>query len=97
VGEPYEEDASGWVQIRILGPGCQNCERMEQEIMQLIAELRIPADLEHVRDPIKIGSYGMVSVPALVINDKIMASGRVPGKGQMKEWLQEAAPSKNVK
>ena len=90
VGEPYEEDASQWIQIRILGPGCPNCEKMEQEIMQLIAELRLPADLDHVRDPMEIGSYGMVAVPALVINGKVMSSGRVPDKGQMKEWVREA-------
>jgi small redox-active disulfide protein 2 len=91
MGEPFEEDAPEWVRVRVLGPGCPNCDRMEQELMQVIAELGIAADIEHVRDILEIASYGKVAVPALVINDKVMASGQVPAKEQMKEWLMAAA------
>lgn len=91
VGEPIGEDTSGSLQIRVLGPGCPNCEKMAQDLMQVITELRIAADLDHVRDPLEIGSYGMVSLPALVINGTIMSSGRVPGKEQVKQWLLKAA------
>lgn len=96
VGESFEEDAPGWLQVRVLGPGCPNCDRMEQDLMQVIAELGIVADLEHVRDLLEIGSYGKVPVPALVIDGKVVASGQVPGKAQMKEWLKEAAEAKNL-
>ena len=91
MGEPFEEDGPGWVQVRVLGPGCPNCDRMEQELMQVIAELGIDADLAHVRDLLEIGSYGKVSVPALVIDGKVMASGQLPSREQMKEWLTDAA------
>jgi small redox-active disulfide protein 2 len=91
VGEPFEEAADpGLVQVKVLGPGCPNCQRLEQDLMNLMAELKIQADLEHVRDPLEIGSYGVIAMPAVVINGKVMAAGRVPSKGTLKEWLLEA-------
>ena len=91
VGEPFEETVDpGLVQIKVLGPGCPNCERLEQDLMALMAELQMKADLEHVRDPVEIGSYGVMSMPALVINGKIKAAGRMPSKGTIKQWLLEA-------
>jgi len=90
VGEPFEETVDpDLVQIKVLGPGCPNCERLEQDLMALIAELQIKADLEHVRDPVEIGTYGVMAMPALVINGKVKAAGSVPSKGTIKEWLLE--------
>ena len=94
VGEPFEETVDpDLVQIKVLGPGCPNCERLEQDLMTLMAELRIKADLEHVRDPVGIGTFGVMAMPALVINGKVKAAGRVPSKGTIKEWLLEAQGS----
>ena len=91
VGEPFEEPINpDLVQIKVLGPGCPNCERLEQDLMSLMAELKIRADLEHVRDPVQIGTYGVMAMPALVINDKVMAAGKVPPKSTLKDWLQSA-------
>ena len=91
VGQPFEEDVSGPVQVKVLGPGCPNCERLEQEIIQVLTETKLPVDLEHVRDPAEIGAYGMVPVPALVVDNTVVASGRVPQRAEMKTWLQQAA------
>jgi Thioredoxin domain len=94
VGEPFEETVDpGLVQIKVLGPGCPNCERLEQDLMALMAELQMKADLEHVRDPVEIGSYGVMSMPALVINGKIKAAGKLPSKGTIRQWLLEARGS----
>jgi small redox-active disulfide protein 2 len=94
VGEPFEETADpDLVQIKVLGPGCANCERLEQDLMAVMAELRIKADLEHVRDPVEIGTFGAMAMPALVINGKVKAAGRVPSKGTIKQWLLEAQGS----
>jgi len=90
VGEPFEETVDpDLVQIKVLGPGCPNCERLEQDLMALMAELWIKADLEHVRDPVEIGTYGVMAMPALVINGKVKAAGKVPSKETIKEWLLE--------
>lgn len=90
VGEPFEDIADPNVlQIKVLGPGCPNCERLEHDLMTLLTELQIKADLEHVRDPLQIGAYGLMSMPALVINEKVLAAGRVPSRGTIKKWLLE--------
>jgi small redox-active disulfide protein 2 len=94
VGEPFEETVDpDLVQIKVLGPGCPNCELLEQDLMALMAELRIKADLEHVRDPAEIGTFGVMSMPALLINGKVKAAGRVPPKGTIKQWLLEVQGS----
>ena len=94
VGEPFDEPINpDLVQIKVLGPGCPNCERLEQDLMSLMAELKIRADLEHVRDPVQIGTYGVMAVPSLVINGKVKAAGSLPSKGTIKQWLLEAQGS----
>lgn len=85
------EDPSGPVQIKVLGPGCPSCDKLEQELMAVMAELNLPADLEHVRDVKEIACYGVMGNPALVINGKVVAVGRVPSKSQLKEWLRTAS------
>jgi small redox-active disulfide protein 2 len=87
VGEPLPDDTSGPLQIKVLGPGCTECDRLERDLMAVMAELSLPADLEHVRDIKQIACYGVMGSPALVIGGKVMAVGRVPSKSQLKQWL----------
>jgi small redox-active disulfide protein 2 len=87
IGEPVPEDAGGTLQIKVLGPGCPSCDKLEQDLMAVMAELNISADLDHVRDVKEIACYGVMGNPALVINGKVVAVGRVPSKNQLKEWL----------
>jgi len=91
MGEPFEEECSDAILIKVLGPGCPNCERLERDLMALMTELTISADLEHVRDPTEISRFGMMAMPALVINGKVKAAGKVPAKAALKTWLLEAA------
>jgi len=92
VGEPFEEPLEpGFVQVRVLGQGCPNCDRLEGDLMTLLAEMQIKADLEHVRDPIAISEYGVMSTPGLIINGQVKAVGKVPSKAVLKTWLIEAA------
>jgi len=91
IGEPMPENPSGPIQIKVLGPGCPSCEKLEQDMMAVMAELNLPADLEHVRDVKEIACYGVMGNPALVINGKVVAVGRVPSKSQLKEWLRTAS------
>jgi small redox-active disulfide protein 2 len=94
-GEPVEPVATpGCLQIKVLGPGCPNCERLEQDLMTLMTELNISADLEHVRDPVEISAYGVMSMPALVIDGQVKAAGRLPSKALLKEWIEHAAGKK---
>jgi small redox-active disulfide protein 2 len=91
IGEPIPKDPAGAIQIKVLGPGCPNCEKLEQDLMAVMAELNLPADLDHVRDVKEIACYGVMGNPALVINGKVVAVGRVPSKNQLREWLKTAS------
>jgi hypothetical protein len=94
-GEPFEEEEeTGSIQVKVLGPGCPNCEKLEQDLMAISAEMNLPIDLEHVRDPEEIAGYGMMAMPALVIGKAVKAAGRVPAKAELKQWLEEAVPAK---
>jgi Thioredoxin domain len=91
VEEPFEDTEHGGLEIKVLGAGCPRCEKLEQDLMAMMAELNIAAGLEHVRDPIEIASYGVMGSPALIINGEVKAVGSVPPKNKLKEWLMEAA------
>ena len=89
-GRPVEDGKSDGVEIRVLGPGCASCNKLEQDLIAVMAETGLAADLEHVTDIAEIGSYGVMGTPALVINGEVKAVGSVPPKPRLKQWLQEA-------
>ena len=89
LGRPYEEDVSEGLEIKVLGPGCARCDKLERELMGVLAEMNLAADLEHIRDIKEIGRYGVMGTPALVINGKVMCVGTVPTREKIKEWLSE--------
>ncbi|MFH1146133.1 MAG: MTH895/ArsE family thioredoxin-like protein [Pseudomonadota bacterium] len=89
IGEPFPEEKKGGLTVLILGPGCPNCDRLEQTVMAVLAEENIPAEVEHVRDVVEIARYGVMGTPALVINGRIKSSGLVPNRNQVAKWLEE--------
>ncbi len=90
LGEQVIEDHGGLV-VKILGPGCPSCDRLEQTVMTVLAELDLPAEIEHVRDLKEINALGVFGTPALMINNELKAMGPVPSRDRLKTWLQEAA------
>lgn len=88
-GEKVVEDRHGLV-IKILGPGCPACESLEQLVMVALAELNLPAEVEHVRDRQEIMALGVFGTPALMINDEVKVVGQVPHREMLKKWLAEA-------
>ncbi len=90
VGEPFEHRDEDGLEIKVLGPGCPQCDKLEQDLMAVMAELHIAAGLEHVRDISEIGSYGVMGTPGLIINGVVKAVGSVPSKNKLKEWLIQA-------
>jgi small redox-active disulfide protein 2 len=88
VGQERKEELQGLI-IRILGPGCPRCELLTSETLSALAELQLAADVEHVRDPAAIAEYGLLATPALIINGQVRASGSVPHKEKIKQWLEE--------
>ena len=89
-GEALEMEKPHGLEVKILGPGCPNCDKLEQMIFRVMAESNIAGDVEHVRDLAEIANYGLVPTPALVINGKVKSSGRLPQERQVLQWLKEA-------
>lgn len=75
------------MEIKILGPGCPRCQALEKSVINALAELDIAADVSKVEDIIRIMKYGIMHTPALVINEKVVISGRVPSAAELKEIL----------
>jgi small redox-active disulfide protein 2 len=96
-GEAAEEAPAGGVRIQVLGPGCHNCDRMEQDVREVLAELKMPGDLTHVTDPAEIAKYGLMGVPALVINGRIVCVGTLPHRNRIKQWLMDVKASGECK
>lgn len=74
--------------IKILGPGCTNCVNLERVTREAVAELGIDAEFEKVTDYADIMSYGIMSTPGLVVDDKVVLSGRVPTAAKVRELLE---------
>ena len=77
------------MEIKILGPGCVNCEKLEQQTVNALAELGVAADVVKVTDLNKIMEYDVMTTPGLVINDTVKVFGRVPRPQEIKKWIQE--------
>ncbi|MBS4016105.1 MAG: thioredoxin family protein [Candidatus Latescibacteria bacterium] len=77
------------MEIKILGMGCPRCDEVEKRTIDALAELKLTADVEKVKDIKKIQEYKVFSTPTLVINGKIKSSGRIPSKDEIKQWLTE--------
>ncbi len=90
LGRPYEKEVFEGLEIKVLGQGCTQCDKLEQELMHVMTEYEFVADIEHVRDLKEIGKYGVMGMPALIINGKVKSVGRVPPKNKLIEWLKEA-------
>ena len=73
--------------IKILGSGCAKCLRLEQLTREAAAELGIDAQFEHVREMDKIMAYPIMTTPALVIDEAVKVSGRMPSKDEISGWL----------
>jgi small redox-active disulfide protein 2 len=88
-GQPVEETDPNGLEVKVLGPGCARCNQLEQDVMAVMNEMNLVADIEHVTDINAISEYGVMGTPGLVINGKVMAVGTVPPRAKLKKWLQE--------
>jgi small redox-active disulfide protein 2 len=84
-----EDITEGILEIKILGPGCYSCQKVEQEILSVLAENNIPANVEHIKDLCEIVKYGVIGTPALVINNRVKSIGKVLTKEQVKKLISE--------
>ena len=76
------------MEIKILGSGCPNCKRLEKVAREAAAELGIEATFTKVQDFTKIMAYDITSTPAMVVDEQVKVSGRVPRKDEIMALLQ---------
>lgn len=73
--------------IKVLGPGCANCLALERATRQAIDALGVAAKIEKITDFPSIVGYGVMSTPALVVDEQVVLAGRVPTTGQLRDLL----------
>lgn len=76
------------MEIKVLGTGCSNCKTLEKSTRQAVEELDIDAQVVKEEDIVKIMSYGIMRTPGLVIDEKVVMSGRVPSVNEIKEIIE---------
>ena len=80
--------------IKVLGPGCANCKRLEAVARQAVEQLSIEAEVVKVTDYADIMSYNILSTPGLVINEKLVSAGRIPSPAEVTTFLTNALMEK---
>ena len=75
------------MEIKVLGTGCKKCNELEQATRNTIEMLDINANIEKEEDIMKIMEYGVNRTPALVVDGKVVVSGRVPSEKELNELL----------
>jgi small redox-active disulfide protein 2 len=84
------------MEIKVLGSGCPNCRRLEKLAREAVAELGVEATVIKVTDFDQIMAYDILATPALVIDEQVMVSGRVPRKDQVAAWIGAAQEATHV-
>ena len=78
------------LEIKVLGPGCANCERLEKMVYNACAELDLEADIQKITDINEFAKYGIWLTPGLVVNGKVLLQGKLPTTHTLEYWLQQA-------
>ena len=84
--------------VKVLGPGCKNCERLTMHAVQAAEQVKaenanLEISVEKVTDVNSFLDYGLLKTPGLVINEKLISSGRIPSQSQIVGWIEEALTS----
>ena len=82
-GKPVE----GICCIKVLGAGCKSCHQLYENVKKTVSNLGINVEVEYITDMEKVMSYGAMSMPALVVNDKVVSVGRVLKETEIETFL----------
>ncbi|MBN2169107.1 MAG: TM0996/MTH895 family glutaredoxin-like protein [Actinobacteria bacterium] len=75
------------MEILVFGPGCSRCGATEKLIRSVVEEQSVEADVKHVTDLFEMTKYDIVSTPGVVIDGKVVSSGKVPTRDEVKSWI----------
>ena len=76
--------------VKVLGPGCANCERVEKVVLEIVSEMALEAKVEKIKDHREFARYGLMYTPGLVLNEKLVCGGRIPTKAEVMSWVTSA-------
>jgi small redox-active disulfide protein 2 len=76
--------------IKVLGPGCAKCQSLEKTVKEVVNALKLDITVEEIKDMKKIMQYPILMTPGLVINDKVVVSGKVPSRAEVERYIKEA-------
>ena len=78
------------MEIKILGSGCAKCHQLEQLVKEVVKELEIDAEIYYVKNITGIMEYPILTTPGLVIDEKVVSSGKVPTKAEITGYITTA-------
>ena len=88
--ESAAKEVKGKVEtVKVFGSGCKNCKALHQNVIDALAEMNLAVDLEYVTDLQKIMEAGVMSMPAIVVNEQIVVMGKVLKVSQVEELLKK--------
>lgn len=76
--------------VKVLGAGCKNCHRQYENVKKALEVMGIPVEAEYITDMAKIAEYGVMSMPVIVVNEKIVSQGRVLKPSEVGAIFQKA-------
>ncbi len=76
--------------IKVLGPGCENCKKVESVARQAVTSLGVEAEIIKVTEWPEIKKYPILATPGLVVNEKLVCGGRIPNEAEVITWLANA-------
>ena len=78
------------MEIKILGSGCAKCHQLEQIVKEVVKEMEIDAEIYYVKNITSIMEYSILTTPGLVIDEKVVSSGKVPNKAEISSFITAA-------
>jgi small redox-active disulfide protein 2 len=76
--------------IKVLGPGCENCKKVETMARKVVNALSIDAQIVKITEHADIMKYKILSTPGLVVNEKVVCAGRIPNETEVTTWFVNA-------
>ena len=88
---PVEEPACGenGCHIKVLGAGCKSCHEQHENVKKAVADMNLDAEVEYITNMEKVMSYGVMSMPAIVVNEQVVSMGKVLKAAQVEELLKK--------
>jgi len=80
--------------IKVVGSGCANCNKLEQLCREIVAENNISARIEKITDINSFADLGILITPGLLLNNKVVSSGKLPAKEILENWIEKATKNK---